>query len=106
MRAVKRIGFQVDIPVAEFCELLGLGQALLAGRLGEIALGIASSRASFEMVQKAAAAAIPILATVSAPTDLALAVAGRAQMRLIGVLRGDRLNVYTHPERIALSSAG
>ena len=81
-----------------------IGHALLEGTLGNVAIAVASSRASFEMVQKVAMAQIPIMATVSAPTDLALDLADRARITLIGFLRGDRLNVYTHPTRLELDA--
>ncbi len=77
-----------------------VGRALLDGRLGRTVLLVASSRASFEMVQKAAAAQIPVMATVSAPTDLALRVADRAGITLVGFLREGRFNLYTHRDRI------
>ena len=59
-----------------------------------------SGRASFEMVQKAARAGIPILASVSAPTTLAVDLAQATGVTLVGFVRGDALNVYAHPARI------
>ena len=59
-------------------------------------------RTSFELVQKAAVAGVPILAAVSAPSDLAVEAAERLGVTLIGFLRGDGFNVYAHPERVAL----
>ena len=61
---------------------------------------IVSGRAGFEIVQKAAVAGIPILAAVSAPSSLAADAAERLGLTLVGFLRGDGFNVYTHPERI------
>ncbi len=61
---------------------------------------IVSGRAGFEIVQKAAAAGIGILAAVSAPSSLAADAAERLGLTLVGFLRGDGFNVYTHPERI------
>lgn len=59
-----------------------------------------SGRVSFEIVQKALSAGIPIIAAVSAPSSLAVQFAKEANQTLIGFLRGDRMNVYAHPERI------
>ena len=61
-----------------------------------------SGRVSFEIVQKAAVAGIPVIAAVSAPSDLAIQAADRLNVTLIGFLRGDGFNVYAHDERIDL----
>ena len=61
-----------------------------------------SGRVSFEIVQKAAAAGIPIIAAVSAPSDLAIDTAERLGVTLLGFLRGDGFNVYAHDARIDL----
>jgi FdhD protein len=61
-----------------------------------------SGRVSFEIVQKAAVAGIPIVCAVSAPTDLAIAAAERLGVTLVGFLRGDGFNVYSHDGRIDL----
>jgi len=78
-----------------------LGYGFAAGLLpwrGHILL--VSGRASFEIVQKALAARIPIVAAVSAPSSLAVSFADESNQTLIGFLRPGRLNVYTHPHRI------
>ncbi len=81
-----------------------IGAMALAGKLPlHRSLLLVSGRVSFEIVQKAAMAAIPILAAVSAPTDLAVATAERLGMTLVGFLRGERFNIYTSRERIDLS---
>jgi FdhD protein len=61
-----------------------------------------SGRVSFEIVQKAAVAGIPIIAAVSAPSDLAIEAADSLGQTLVGFLRGDGFNVYTHDKRIEL----
>jgi FdhD protein len=61
-----------------------------------------SGRVSFEIVQKAAVAGVPILCAVSAPSDLAIEAADRLGVTLVGFLRGDGFNVYAHDERIDL----
>jgi FdhD protein len=61
---------------------------------------IVTSRASFELVQKASAAGVALLAAVSRPTGLAVRIAEESGITLVGLLRGRTANVYSHPERI------
>lgn len=61
---------------------------------------VVTSRASFELVQKAAVCGVPILAAVSRPTGLAVRLADAAGMSLVALVRGQSANVYTHPSRI------
>jgi FdhD protein len=61
-----------------------------------------SGRVSFEIVQKAAMAAVPVLAAVSAPTSLAVDAAERLGVTVAAFVRNDTYNVYSHPERLDL----
>src|SRR6187200_3302136 len=61
-----------------------------------------SGRVSFEIVQKAAVAGIPIVCAVSAPSDLAIETAERLGVTLVGFLRGEGFNVYAHDARVDL----
>jgi FdhD protein len=80
-----------------------VGAELLAGRLPlHERILLVSGRVSFEIVQKAAVAGIPIIAAVSAPSDLAIDAAERLNMTLVGFLRGQGFNVYSHDARIEL----
>ena len=78
-----------------------IGYALLNEMLPlERHILVVSGRASFEILQKALSAAIPIVAAVSAPSSLAVEFASSSGQTLIGFLRDDRMNIYTHPERV------
>ena len=78
-----------------------IGYALLNGiwPLNKHVL-LVSGRVSFEIIQKALAARIPIVAAVSAPSSLAIAMAREYGITLIGFLRPPKMNVYSHPQRI------
>lgn len=77
-----------------------LGQMLLSGE-NPSDKGLAlSGRLSYEMVLKAARAGIPLVCSVSAPTALGIEVGERTGVTLVGFLRGESFNVYTHPDRV------
>lgn len=59
-----------------------------------------SGRVSFEMMQKALAAGVPLVAAISAPSSLAVEFADRSGQTLAGFVRGDTLNLYSHPHRV------
>jgi len=83
-----------------------IGSQLMAGAPslnGRVVL--VSGRLSFVLVQKAAVAGAPILAAVSAPTDLAVEAAERLGVTLVGFLRGDGFNVYARPDRVSVGRA-
>jgi formate dehydrogenase accessory protein FdhD len=62
---------------------------------------VMTSRASYELVHKTVSAGIPLLATVSAPTSAAIELARTSGLTLIAFARGERMNVYSHEQRIA-----
>lgn len=77
-----------------------IGAALAAGVTLTDGFLLVSGRVSFEIVHKALAAGVPLIAAVSAPSSLAIEFAERANQTLVGFLRPPRFNVYTHPQRI------
>jgi FdhD protein len=83
-----------------------LGYALLNRKLPlDSAVLLVSGRASFEIVQKALAGGIPIVAAVSAPSSLAVQLAKESEQTLVGFLRGQSMNVYSAPHRIVGNGA-
>ena len=82
-----------------------LGRALLDRQLPLARSGLLlSGRVSFELVQKALAAGVPLIAGIGAPSSLAIECAERGGLTLVGFLRGDRFNVYAGGQRLGLAS--
>ena len=83
-----------------------IGASLLGRRFPPEARALlVSGRASYEIVQKASVARIPIVAAVSAPSSLAVSLAEAMGVTLVGFLRGTGFNIYSHPRRIIPSRA-
>lgn len=81
-----------------------VGWALAEGKLplSNLVL-LVSGRVSYEIVQKAVVAGIPLIAAVGAPSSLAVDLADRFGLTLVGFLKPESMNVYTHPERVTAS---
>jgi FdhD protein len=78
-----------------------LGWALLNGRIPAAGTVLMlSGRASFELLQKAAMAGVPVVAAISAPSTLAAELAEDCGVTLVGFLRGEHMTVYARPDRI------
>jgi FdhD protein len=79
-----------------------VGENFLAGRLPLTNhIVILSGRASFELVQKALRAGVAVLAAIGAPSSLAVNLAVASGLTLVGFLREDHCNIYSHPRRLA-----
>jgi FdhD protein len=82
-----------------------VGHALLNGQLPlDRHILMVSGRTSFEILQKALAARVPVVAAVSAPSTLAADFATESGQTLVGFLRGERMNVYANDQRIRFPS--
>ena len=77
-----------------------LGAAMRTGAAAGELVMMVSGRLGFEIAQKALMAGVPILASVSAPSSLAIELANELGMTAVGFVRGRSMNIYTHPERI------
>lgn len=100
--------FDVNGKLISCCEDVGrhnaldklIGGQFLSGQLGGDSIVLVSGRASFELVQKAVSADIPILVAVGAPSSLAAELAEEFGVTLIGFASKQRFNLYSHPSRI------
>ncbi|MFQ3574711.1 MAG: formate dehydrogenase accessory sulfurtransferase FdhD [Thermodesulfovibrionales bacterium] len=81
-----------------------IGYSLLEGISFEKKIMLASGRLSSEIVAKCAKWQIPIVASRTSPTSLAVDIAERANVTVVGFVRGKRLNIYTAPQRIVTCS--
>jgi FdhD protein len=83
-----------------------VGENFLAGRLPlSNHIVILSGRASFELVQKALRAGVPVLAAIGAPSSLAVNLGLASGLTLVGFLRKSHCNIYSHPQRLVASAA-
>ena len=77
-----------------------IGALARAGRVPAEGFFVVTSRASYELVQKTAVAGAPLLAAVSRPTGLAIRFAEESGIALVGLVRGETANVYSHTHRV------
>jgi FdhD protein len=81
-----------------------IGSAFLANQLPlDQHIIMVSGRSSFEILQKCISAGVPLVCAVSAPSSLAVSLAREFGITLIGFLRGQKFNVYSGIERVAIS---
>jgi FdhD protein len=80
-----------------------IGHALLAGVDLSDKILFLSGRTNYTLIRKAARSRIPVVASISAPTSLAVSLSRKAGMTLIGFLRTERMNIYAGQERIMVN---
>lgn len=83
-----------------------IGALVQRGFIADGGFAICTSRASYEMVQKSMRAGIGLLVAISAPTAAAIRLAQAAQITLVGFARGDRMQVYSHPQALNTATNG
>jgi len=106
--------FQQDGTPLVVCEDIGrhnavdkaIGYCLLHGISIREAILLCSGRLSYEMAMKAIRVGIPILASIAVPTSLAVALAERCNLTMVCNVRGERMTLYAHPERITVDASG
>ncbi len=96
---LENIGFAEDVGRHNAFDK-AVGEVLRKGKRDRVFLAMCSSRISLEMLQKGARIGVEILAGISAPTSMAVEIANGLGITLIGFLRKNRFNVYSHPSRI------
>jgi quinolinate synthase len=83
-----------------------IGECILSGISLDDKFILTSGRITYEIVVKSVRAGIPIVISRSSPTDLAIELAKKTNITLVGFARGNKMNIYTHPERIKVNISG
>ncbi|MFM2190086.1 MAG: hypothetical protein RL491_472 [Bacteroidota bacterium] len=82
-----------------------IGHLLMENHLSQAKCIIVSGRLSFEIVNKVLSAGIPVLASVSAPSSMAIEMADKGGITLLGFCREQKMTIYAHPERMSINHA-